>query len=125
MKKIIDYINNSSLKIDPINKVQKFSGTYINLEGYPDIYKELSKKTPETVNPEYDDKLTLSEYLGQLIENLHFRDLANNEQEDIINNIIFDYTEKAKESLSSSFPVINQIILDNNLKNLEYDASSK
>ena len=104
------------------SKRQNFNGSMIDLGEYPHIYSRLLDiRGREITLPKYGN-LTMSEYFDDLVQSKTLRSSQffgpftdYDDQKNFISNVVSDYTKAAKKQLLDEFPVLEQIIFENQL----------
>lgn len=103
-------------KLKNPSHIQTFEDVPIDLLAYRGIYNrylELVEK--ETEIPAYG-KSNLQETIKLTKENPIYKSMFTpEEQEDILENMSFEFQQGAKEKLRQEFPIIDQLILNANL----------
>ena len=98
-----------------INPIQEFEDSTIDLSVKPDIYKRFVELTDTLPHSEYDNK-THQEAIKELDSSPLYQELPEEEKQIMLDKITDDFTEEAKEKLKMEYPVIDQLILEDNLR---------
>ena len=105
------------------SKSQTFNGVQINLKDHPEIYSRLTELRGKDIELIQYGGTNMKTALTDLVtENSvksirFFSDFIDREdKQNMITKITRDYNEAAKEALLEEFPVLDQIILEEKLK---------
>lgn len=109
------------------SKREYFEGTQINLREYPEIYSRLLELRGQQVElPQYGN-VNMKQALTDLISEDSIKSIAffsefktQEDKQNIIKQIVDDYNNQAKEILREEYPIIDQLILEdeNNKQNI-------
>ena len=98
-----------------IDPVQKFDDSYIDISVKPEAYKRFVNLIETEPHPEHEGK-TYNEAVIELGNSSLFHELPDDEKQVLVDKITDDYEDVAKDKLRSEYPVIDQLILEDNLK---------
>lgn len=104
-------------KLATPNNVQSFEEVPIDLSVYDGVYNRFLDITKnEARSSKYGD-LDLAGAIEKTLSNPVFQNsFTEQEREDLVNNISFDYQQSAKEKLREEFPIIDQLVIEAKLK---------
>jgi hypothetical protein len=104
------------------SKTQTFEGSKVNLRDYPEAYSRLLELRGQEVELIQWGNTNMKTALTELVTEGSFRSVefqmkfTDDEKQDVIKKLVNDYNNAAKEILRDEFPVIDQLILEDKLK---------
>lgn len=119
------FLLREGLFVDMPSKTQFFDGTKINLREYPEVYSRLVELRGKDVELLQYGGVNMKQALTDLINEDSIRSISffsefktQEDKQNMIKKIVDDYNNEAKKILREEYPIIDQLILeDENNKN--------
>lgn len=102
------------LNMDIPNPIQDFDGNNIDLSQDPEIYQRFLELIEIVEHPETGQ--LAEESLIEMQKNPLYEELEDSEKKILVDSSIHEYEMAAKEILLEEFPVLDQLILEDKLK---------
>ena len=101
-----------SMIVDP---VQEFDGVQVDLSTNAQMFGRYINLIENHNHEDYDNQ-NYTTALKDLDKSELFTQLSEEEQQIMVDKITDDYSEGVKDSLRSEFPVIDQLVMEQNFK---------
>lgn len=112
-----------NLDINIPSEIQEFDNVQIDLSKNENMYMDFLDIALQVKNPEKDNQ-TFLESLNNTANNSLFKDLSQEEKQIALDDLTNDYAELAKNDLRAKYPLIDQLIFDEQLKQIDNDSTS-
>jgi hypothetical protein len=119
-EKILKDIENSEegilnrYKIEVPSAMQDFEGSEIDLTSNPEMYNSFLRSIKDIKHPE--TKQTFAQAVKEAEASILFNESEDEDKKVIVESIVDDYETLAKNELKNEYPVIDQLILEDKLK---------
>lgn len=104
------------IKIDLPDPVQSFGESHVDLSSHPQMYLKFLDLLGTQTHPDYQNQ-DLKQTILSLKNNSLFGELSGEEKQVVADHAIADYGDLAKEKLRGEFPVIDQLVMEQQMNN--------
>lgn len=120
---MIDKNIQQELNINIPSEIQGFDNVQIDLSENENMYMDFLDIALQVKNPNKEGQ-TFIESLNNTVNNPLFKELNQNEKQIALDDLVNDYSELAKNDLRSKYPLIDQLIFEEQLKEIDNDSNS-